>query len=75
MCRDLDDVGFAKNAGIPMDLSRLFANPFGARDWCRSSKKSLNSGYNKELDIDYAKKLCVVIGAFFIIGGIYHMFN
>ena len=27
MYRDLDGVGFVKNVGIPMDLSRLFANP------------------------------------------------
>jgi len=27
MCRGLDGEGFAKNVGIPVDLSRLFANP------------------------------------------------
>jgi len=27
MCRDLDAAGFAKTAGIPMDMSRIFANP------------------------------------------------
>jgi hypothetical protein len=26
MCQDLDAARFAKNAGIPMDMSRLFAN-------------------------------------------------
>ena len=46
MCRDLDGGGFAKNAGIPADLSRLFANPWSARDRCRSREKSLNSGDN-----------------------------
>jgi hypothetical protein len=35
MCGDLDGEGFAKNAGIPMDMARLFANPRSARDWCR----------------------------------------
>jgi hypothetical protein len=24
MCRDLDAAGFAKNTGIPMDMSRIF---------------------------------------------------
>ena len=26
MCRDLDAAGFAKNTGIPMDMSRIFAS-------------------------------------------------
>ncbi len=26
MCRDLDAARFAKSAGIPMDMSRLFAS-------------------------------------------------
>jgi len=37
MCRDLDAGGFAKTTGIPMDMSRIFANPWCARDQYRSS--------------------------------------
>jgi len=46
MCRDLDAAGFAKTTGapqemplgcIPMDMSRIFANPWCARDRYRSS--------------------------------------
>ena len=29
-----------------MDMSRLFASPWCARDWCKSSKKLLNLGLN-----------------------------
>jgi len=38
MSRDLDGVGFAKNAGKPTDLLRLFADPFGKRSWYSSKK-------------------------------------
>jgi len=38
--------GFAKTAGIPVDMSRIFAKPLCARDRRRLSKKSLNLGYN-----------------------------
>jgi len=37
MCRDFDAAGFAKTADIPMDMSRIFANPWCARDRYRSS--------------------------------------
>jgi len=42
MCRGLDAERFAKTAGIPVDMSRIFAKPLCARDRCRSRKKSLN---------------------------------
>jgi hypothetical protein len=44
MCRGLDAERFAQTAGIPVDMSRIFAKPLCARDRCRSSKKSLNLG-------------------------------
>ena len=40
MCRDLDGVGFAKNIGIPVDLSRLFADPSAARDGVQIKRKN-----------------------------------
>ncbi|MFZ0482352.1 MAG: hypothetical protein WAL93_03095, partial [Desulfobacterales bacterium] len=45
MCRGLDAERFAQTAGIPVDMSRIFAKPLCARNRCRSSKKSLNLGY------------------------------
>jgi len=44
MCQDLDAARFAKSEGIPMDMSRNFADLWCARDWCRSNQKSLNWG-------------------------------
>jgi len=43
MFRDPDAEPFAKTAGIPVGLSRIFANTQCARDRCRSSEKSLGS--------------------------------
>jgi hypothetical protein len=34
---------------IPVDMSRIFAKPLCARDRHRSSKKSLNLGYNNSI--------------------------
>jgi len=36
MCRDLDALVVAKNGGIPVDMSRIFATIQGARAWYRS---------------------------------------
>jgi len=51
MCRGLDAERFAQTAGIPVDMSKIFAKPLCARDQCRSSKKSLNLGYTLKKDL------------------------